>query len=63
MLTAGKVSDVKAAPALVERAGRMRYLLGDTGYDADKLRRSLRDGGAVPVIPGRRNRKLTIRYD
>jgi hypothetical protein len=29
MLTPGNVSDIKAAPALLERAGRMRYLLGD----------------------------------
>ena len=29
MLTPGNVSDIKAAPALIERAGRMRYLLGD----------------------------------
>ncbi|MFL0588314.1 IS5 family transposase [Sphingomonas olei] len=63
MLTAGNVSDIKAAPALLQRAGRMRYLLADKGYDADQLRRSLRDAGAVPVIPGRRNRKPTIRYD
>ena len=39
----------------------MRYLLGDKGYDADRLRRLLRDAGAVPV--SRRNRKRTIRYD
>ena len=39
MLTAGNVSDVKAAPALLERADHMRYLLGDKGYDADRLRR------------------------
>jgi len=63
MLTAGNVSDIKAAPALLQRAGRMRYLLADKGYDADQLRRSLRDAGAVPVIPGRCNRKRTIRYD
>jgi transposase len=63
MLTAGNVSDIKAAPALLQRAGRMRYLLADKGYDADQLRRSLRDAGAVPVIPGRRHRKRTIRYD
>ncbi len=63
MLTGGNVSDIKAAPALLERAGRMRYLLGDKGYDADRLRRSLRENGAVPVIPGRRNRKRAIRYD
>lgn len=63
MLTAGNVSDIKAAPALLERAGRMRYLLADKGYDADRLRCSLREVGAVPVIPGRRNRKRAIRYD
>ncbi len=63
MLTPGNVSDVKAAPALLERAGRMRYLLGDKGYDADQLRRLARDAGAVPVISGRRNRKHAIRYD
>jgi transposase len=63
MLTPGNVSDIKAAPALLERAGRMRYLLGDKGYDADSLRRSLREAGAILVIPGRCNRKRTIRYD
>jgi|GraSoiStandDraft_2_1057267.scaffolds.fasta_scaffold191128_2 IS5 family transposase len=55
MLTAGNVSDVKAAPVRLERAGRMRYL-ANKGYDADRLRRSLRDAGAVPVILGRCNR-------
>ena len=39
-LTAGNVSDIKAAPTLLDRARRMRYLLGDKGYDADSLRRS-----------------------
>ncbi|MBN3556986.1 transposase [Sphingomonas yabuuchiae] len=63
MLTAGNVSDVKAAPALLEGAGRMRYLLADKGYDVDRLHRSLRDARAGRVIPGRRNRKRTIRYD
>jgi transposase len=63
MLTPGNVSDVKAAPTLLERAGRMRYLLGDKGYDADSLRRVLRDAGTTPVIPGRRNRKRAVRYD
>lgn len=63
MLTAGNVSDVKAAPALLERAGPMRYLLGDKGYDANRLRKSLRENGTSPVIPGRRNRKRAIRYD
>ena len=63
MLTPGNISDVTAAPALLERAERMRYLLGDKGYDADRLRRSLCEAGAIPVIPGRRNRKRAVRYD
>ncbi len=63
MLTAGNVGDVKAAPALLKQAGRMRFLLADKGYDADQLRRSLRDAGAVPVIPGRRSRKRAICCD
>jgi len=63
MLTPGNVSGAKAAPALLERAGRMRYLLGDKGYDTDRLRGLARDAGAVPVILGRRNPKRAIRYD
>ena len=63
MLTPGNISDVKAALALLERAGRMRYLLGDKDYYADRLRRLACDAGALPVILGRRNRKRTIRYD
>ena len=63
MLTPGNISDIKAAPTLLEHAGRVRYLLGDKGYDADSLRRSLREAGAIPVIPGRSNRKRAIRYD
>jgi hypothetical protein len=38
---------------LIERAGRVRDLLADTGDAADRLPRSLREVGAIPVIPGR----------
>lgn len=34
MLSAGNVTDVKAAPALLERAGRMRNLRRDNDYGA-----------------------------
>jgi hypothetical protein len=44
------VSDVKAAPAL----------LSDKGFNADRLRRSLRAAGAPPVSPDRSNRKRAI---
>jgi len=51
------------APALLARARDARYVLADKGYDADALRRSLRQAGTVPVIPGRSNRKRQIVYD
>jgi transposase len=63
MLTPGNVSDITAADDLLKRAGKMRYLLADKGYDADALRKRLRKAGTVPVIPGRSNRKRKIRYD
>jgi len=63
MLTPGNLSDMKAAPALLERAGSMGYLLGDKGCDANRLSRLAREAGATPVIPGRGNRKRTIQYD
>ncbi len=37
--------------------------MADKGYDADALRRSLRQARAVPVIPGRITRKKKIAYD
>jgi len=48
---------------LFARATGARYVLGDKGYDAGSLRRTLRQAGAVPVIPGRANRKRRIVYD
>lgn len=48
---------------LLARAAGARYVLADKGYDADTLRRTLRQAGAVPVIPGRITRKRKIEYD
>jgi transposase len=63
ILTPGNVSDITVAPALLARAQGARYILADKGYDADALRRTLRQAGAVPVIPGRANRKRKVVYD
>lgn len=63
MLTPGNVAEVTAAPELPARIGRARYVLADKGYDADPLRRSLRQAGVVPVIPGRSGRKRKVPYD
>lgn len=49
MLTPGNVSDMKGAPALLERAGGMRYLLGSKDDDTDRLRSLDRDIGATPA--------------
>lgn len=40
MLIAGNVSDVNAAPALLERAESMRYLLADKRYDVTACARA-----------------------
>ena len=62
-LTAGNVADVRAAPEVLAKAGRPRRLIADRGYDADALRRRLREQGTTPVIPGRINRRRPIRHD
>lgn len=40
-----------------------RRLLADKGYDANAIRKELRQSGVIPVIPGRSNRKRKIVYD
>lgn len=56
-LTAGNVSDITMAEALLAEVDDCRYVLADKGYDSDKLRSTIRDKGAKPVIPGRKSRK------
>lgn len=41
----------------------MKRLIADKGYDANRLRARIKAQGAIPVIPGRRNRKRPIQYD
>ena len=62
-LTPGNVSDIRVADALLEAAGPIRRLIADRGYDANRLRHTLRSVGTIPVIPGRRSRKRPIRHD
>ena len=55
---------MKTAPeALAAAPGRLKRLIADRGYDADRLRRDLKAAGTTPVIPGRRSRKRPIRHD
>lgn len=63
MLTRGNEADSPVAPRLLAGLRGAKYLLGDKGYDANSLRKRLRENGIVPVIPGRSNRKRKIKYD
>ena len=63
LLTGGNAADTPVAPHLLAGLKGARYLLADKGYDANSLRRHLRQRAIVPVIPGRSNRKRAIRYD
>ncbi len=48
---------------LVDATARMKRVIADRGYDANRLRAALREQDTIPVIPGRRNRKRPIQYD
>ena len=63
MLTSGSAADSPVAPRLLAGLKGARYLLADKGYDANSLRKHLRENAIIPVIPGRSNRKRQIRYD
>ena len=38
-------------------------MIADRGYDANRIRATLREQGTISVIPGRCNRKRPIQYD
>lgn len=59
VLTPGNTSDVKGADLPIG----MSRVIADRGYDANRIRVTLREQGTIPVIPGRRNRKRPIQYD
>jgi transposase len=61
-LTGGNISDVTVAEQLF--AGVFEcYVVEDMGYDSDAHRDFLRSQNNIPVIPGRKNRKIKIEYD
>ena len=61
-LTAGNVSDITVAESLLSDVFCCHVVL-DMGYDSDPFRHVLRSQNNVPVIPGRKNRKIKIAYD
>lgn len=63
MLSPGNINDISVAADLVQRAGRMRRLLADKGYDANSLRQLLEHAGTEAVIPSTTSRTVPIAYD
>ncbi len=62
-LANGNAADSLIAPVLLNSLKGARYLLANKGYDANSLRKYLRQSAIVPVIPGCSNRKRSIQYD
>lgn len=62
LLTGGNIHDVTVADSLFSDVYGC-YILEDRGYDSDAHRTFLRSQNNVPVIPGRKNRKVKIEYD
>jgi transposase len=61
-LTGGNVADISVANQLFGDVYGC-YILEDKGYDSDAHRQFLRSQNNIPVIPGRKNRKVKIEYD
>jgi len=64
ILTAGRISDCTGARTLVnDLPDDAERLVADRGYDADWLRKSLKEKRIVPCIPPRRNRVEPVDWD
>ena len=64
LISAGNVSDMTIAPALIEAArGRFSRLIADKGYDSKAIRAAIAAQGAEAVIPPLSSRKTSIPYD
>ena len=61
-LSEGQVHDVTQAHPLLEGI-QPRWVVADKAYDADDLRKAIRDAGSKAVIPPRANRRRPIRWN
>lgn len=61
-VTARQVSNDIGVRALRGDLPDVDWLLGDRGHDADWFREALKDKGIRPCIPGRKQRKKTVKY-
>ena len=63
LLTEGQVSDYRGAATALPVLPDADVLIADRGYDSDWFQEALADQRIEPCIPGRGNRKQTIKYD
>jgi len=61
-LSAGQVAEIREAPALIQGL-TPQAVVGDKGYDADELVRTIEAQGAQAVIPPRKHRTQPRDYD
>jgi putative transposase len=61
-LTGANAADSPHLPGLIAGV-ETTAVLADKGYDADSNREAIRDQGAEPCIPPRRNRVTPVEYD
>lgn len=52
-----------ALQSLLNSLPNVDWLLGDRGYEAGWFREALNDKGISPCIPGRKQRKKSVKYD
>jgi transposase len=62
LLSGGNKADISFADELTADVVGC-YVVEDKGYDSDKHRQTLISNNNIPVIPGRKNRKIPIEYD
>src|SRR5882724_2780185 len=63
IVTGGQVHDSKVAPDLIDDVRAPLAVVADKAYDSRKIRRSIRDEAALPVIPPGSKDKFQHDYD
>ena len=63
LLTEGQASDYRGAGLVLGALPDAEVLIGDKGYDSNRIRTALARRGIEPCIPGRKNRKVPVEYD
>ena len=61
-LSEGQCSDFTGADLLLQDLPQARVVIGDKGYDSNKIRTLLLEQGITPCIPCRRNRNQKVPY-